>query len=60
MLYLTVLLVFLCFAAIAMTVNEGLWNNTIKLFNIIFAGLLGIVVGIPAGMFAFVQSGKNG
>jgi hypothetical protein len=60
MLYLTVMLVFLCFAAIAMTVNEGLWNNTIKLFNIILAGLLGIVVGIPAGMFAFVQSGKTG
>lgn len=60
MLYLTVMLGFLFFAAMAMTVNEGLWNNTIKLFNIILAGLLGIVVGIPAGVWAFVQSGKPG
>jgi hypothetical protein len=57
--YLTVMLGFLFFAAMAMTVNEGLWNNTIKLFNIILAGLLGILVGIPAGVWAYVQSGKS-
>jgi len=59
MLYLTVMLGFLFFAAVAMTVNEGLWNNTIKLFNIILAGLLGIVVGIPLGTWVLEQTGKS-
>ena len=59
MLYLTVMLVFLCFAAFAMTVNEGLWNNTIKLFNIMLAGLLGIVAGVPFGSWIFDQTGKG-
>jgi len=58
MLYLTVMLVFLCFAAIAMTVNEGLWNNTISLLNIMLAGILAIFGGVPLGNFLLRQSGK--
>jgi len=58
MLYLTVMLIFLCFASIAMTVNEGLWNNTITLLNIMLAGILGIFGGVPLGNFILTQSGK--
>ncbi len=58
MLYITVMLGFLFFAGMAMTVNEGLWNNAIALLNVILAGLLGIVVGIPLGVWALGQSGK--
>ncbi len=59
MLYITVMLAFLFFASMAMTVNEGLWNNAIKLFNIILAGLLGIFAGIPLGVWLFDKSGKS-
>ncbi|NOY28621.1 MAG: hypothetical protein GXP28_00160 [Planctomycetes bacterium] len=58
MLYLTVMLGFLFFAAVAMTVNEGLWNNTIALLNVMLAGLLGIFGGVPLGNFILEQSGK--
>jgi len=58
MLYLTVMLVFLCFASVAMTVNEGLWNNTITLFNIMLSGILGIFGGVPLGNFLLLQSEK--
>ena len=51
MLYLTVLLIFTFFAGMAMTVNEGLWNNTILLFAILLAGLIGMVLGVPLGNF---------
>ena len=57
MLYLTVMLVFLGFAAIAMTVNEGLWNNTIALFNVMLGGLLGIFAGVPLGNLILAQAG---
>jgi len=58
MLYLTVMLGFLFFAAIAMTVNEGLWNNTIALLNMMLAGILGVFGGVPLGNFILEQSGK--
>ncbi|MCA9229463.1 MAG: CvpA family protein [Planctomycetales bacterium] len=58
MLYLTVMLLFLLFAAVAMTVNEGLWSNTIALFNILLAGILAIFAGVPFGNFLLAQSGK--
>jgi len=59
MLYLTVMLGFLFFAAVAMTVNEGLWNNTIALLNIMLAGILGIFGGVPLGAFLLAKSGKS-
>ena len=58
MLYLTVMLGFLFFAAVAMTVNEGLWNNMVALLNIILAGLIGIFAGVPLGNFLLEKSGK--
>lgn len=58
MLYLTVMLGFLFFAAVAMTVNEGLWNNMVALLNIILAGLVSIFGGVPLGNFLLDKSGK--
>ncbi len=47
MLYLTVLLGFLFFASVAMTINEGLWNNAVLLFCVILSGLFAILCGTP-------------
>ncbi len=58
MLYLTVMLGFLFFTAVAMTVNEGLWNNTIALLHLLIAGILAIFGGVPLGNFILDQSGK--
>ena len=46
---LTYVVCFVFFAAVAMTVNEGLWNNAISLFCILLRGVFGIFVGVPAG-----------
>lgn len=58
MLYLTVLLGFLFFAAVAMTVNEGLWNNAIAFFCITLGGLIGIFGGVPFGAWILGQAKK--
>lgn len=36
----TILMLIILFASVAMLVREGLWSNTIRLFNVITAGLL--------------------
>ncbi len=54
---LLVLLGFLFFAAVAMCVNEGLWNNTILLICILISGLASSVVGIPVGAMILEKSG---
>jgi hypothetical protein len=51
MLYLTILLIFVFFAAAAMTINEGLWSNTVLLLCIILSGLAAIFCGSPLGLF---------
>jgi hypothetical protein len=56
MLYLTVVLIFVFFAGLAMTISEGLWSNTVLLFCITLAGLLAIVGGIPLGLFIIEQA----
>lgn len=56
MLYLTILLIFIFFAGVAMTVSEGLWSNTITLLCIILAGLFAIVGGIPLGLYIVEQA----
>jgi hypothetical protein len=53
MLILTVLIIFVFFAGVAMTVAEGLWSNTVLLLCITLSGLLAIVGGIPLGLFIF-------
>ncbi len=57
--YLLVLLIFLSFAGIAMTVNEGLWSNTITYICLIISGLAGAVGGVPVGMMVFDKTGKG-
>jgi uncharacterized membrane protein required for colicin V production len=62
MLYLAVLLIALVFAGIAMTVNEGLWSNTISLFSILLASLFAWDWGRVLGSYVIEQmqpSGEN-
>lgn len=49
--YLCVLIYFVFFAGVAMTVAEGLWNNTVTLLAIIICGPLAIAAGYPLGLF---------
>lgn len=48
--YLCVLIYFVFFAGIAMTVAEGLWNNAMALLAILVCGPLAIAVGYPIGL----------
>jgi uncharacterized membrane protein required for colicin V production len=62
MLYLAILLLALVFAGVAMTVNEGLWSNTISLFSILIASLLAWDWGRVLGAYVIEQmqpSGEN-
>ena len=56
MLYLTILLIFVFFAGVAMTINEGLWSNTVLLICIILGGLFAILGGIPLGLYIVEQA----
>ena len=59
MIYLTVLLGFVFFAGIAMTINEGLWNNLVATVCILLAGVASMVVGLPVGATLLEKSGKD-
>ena len=59
MLYLTVLLGFVFFAGIAMTVNEGVWSNLIAAGAVLAAGVAGMFFGAPLGKFALEKSGTD-
>lgn len=50
---------FLFFACVAMTINEGLWNNAITLFSNLLAGVLAIFMGVPVGTYLAEVSGKG-
>ncbi len=56
MLYLTILLGGVFFAGLAMTIGEGLWNNTVLLLCVILAGLFAILGGIPLGLYIIDQA----
>lgn len=56
MLYVTIVLIFVFFAGMAMTINEGLWSNTVLLLCIILGGLFAIFGGIPLGLFIIDQA----
>ncbi len=58
--YLLTLLIFLAFAGIAMTINEGLWSNTITYLCLVISGLAGAIGGVPLGMMIFDQAGQGG
>jgi uncharacterized membrane protein required for colicin V production len=55
MLWLAVLMLCVFFAGIAMTVNEGLWSNTISLFSILIASLLAWDWGRVLGSYVIEQ-----
>jgi hypothetical protein len=56
---LSVLVFFVFFAGVAMTIGEGVWNNTINLMAIILAALTAAVAGPPLGVFALDKFGKE-
>jgi uncharacterized membrane protein required for colicin V production len=60
MLYLAVLLLALVFAGIAMTVNEGLWSNTISLFCVLLASLLAWDWGRVLAKYVIAQAQPSG
>ena len=47
------------FAAIAMTIGEGLWSNTISLLLVTVAGLFGLVGGIPLGTWGLEMADQD-
>jgi hypothetical protein len=59
MLYLLVLVGFLFFAGLAMTINEGLWNNTVLLLCLMISGIMGVVAGGPVGILLLDQIGQG-
>lgn len=59
MLWLSILLLVVLFAGIAMTVNEGLWSNTVSLLAIWLAGIFATLLGPAAGAWALEQFGKD-
>jgi hypothetical protein len=56
---LAYLVCFVFFAAVAMTINEGLWNNAILLLAVVLGGLFGIFVGVPVGNMIAEQAGAK-
>ena len=56
MTYVAILLLFVLFAGIAMTVNEGLWSNTVTLLCVILGGLLAWHWGPVLGRFVIEQA----
>lgn len=57
MMLLLVALGFMFFAGVAMTINEGLWSNTVLLLCILIAGCASVTAGVPVGMMIFEQAG---
>ena len=55
MLYLVILIAFVFFASVAMSVGEGLWNNTIALISVMLCGISAILFGLPLGTFVAAQ-----
>jgi hypothetical protein len=53
--YLAILVLFVFFAGLAMTVNEGLWSNSISFVCIVLAGLIAWHWGLVLGEFAIEQ-----
>lgn len=59
MVYICVLVLFVFFAGVAMTVQEGLWNNMINLMAVMTCSVLAAVVGPPLGVLALDKAGKD-
>jgi drug/metabolite transporter (DMT)-like permease len=48
--YLCILIYAIAFAGVAMTVNEGLWSNTLAAMALCICGPLAIALGYPLGL----------
>ena len=59
MIFLTILICFVFFAGVAMTVNEGLWSNTVSLICVVLGGLMAVTAGVPLGNWGLEQSGRD-
>jgi len=57
--YLAILICAVMFAGVAMTVNEGLWNNAISLLCVTLGGMFGVFVGVPVGNMIGEQAGVS-
>lgn len=57
--YLCVLIIFVFFAGVAMTIGEGLWNNAVNLLAIIMSGVAAICLGYPIGLWALAKFEKE-
>jgi len=55
MLYVCILLIFVFFAGLAMTIGEGLWSNAVNLLCILISIPTGYIVGLPLGSWGFEQ-----
>ena len=53
---LAIMLLFALFAGIAMTVNEGLWNNVVSMFCVVIAGLIAVPWGLELAKFVVDQA----
>jgi drug/metabolite transporter (DMT)-like permease len=56
--YLCVLIYAVAFAGVAMTVQEGLWSNTLSLISILICGPLAIALGYPVGLMIQEKAGN--
>ncbi|QDT00992.1 hypothetical protein [Adhaeretor mobilis] len=56
MFYVCILLFFVFFAGIAMTIGEGLWSNTVNLLCLLISIPTGYIVGVPFGIWGFEQA----
>lgn len=56
MLYVCVLLIFVFFAGVAMTVGEGLWSNTVNLLCLLISIPTALGMGLPLGVWMFEQA----
>lgn len=52
MLYLCIILLFVLFAGVAMSISEGLWTNAVNALGIMLAGIVGVAAGFPLGLLA--------
>jgi hypothetical protein len=56
--YLCILIYFVFFAGVAMTIGEGLWNNAVNLIMLLIASVSSVCLGYPLGLWLMAQLEK--